>query len=317
MKNFLTILLVSILFYNCSNSTDNSSIIVTDVERRGLKGKVKSIDKKSYEVKKYEFGEPVFELFNTVKNTYNSFGYKVDGMSKREGTFYNNLFKESIDYLIPEIGLISTREYESTTDGKKDVYTQTFKYDSITNKLVKRTTKNINKFTSTSTTIDYGLNQTRITRYDNILNELQGVTIEKIDKNERLLSSIDYDADGVEIDERHIIRIKNGLTKDSIINRFDDGEIYYVGVRTFDNKDREIKYIKYDDEIEGFIIDYDNNDVNSSYAKKEFKGLGEIILKKLRVEKTLDKTGNVVEEKIINLDNNKFEEKTITILTYF
>ena len=317
MKKISTILLVSILFYNCSNSTNNSSIIVTDVERRGLKGKVKSIDKKSYEVKKYEFGEPVFELFNTVIDTYNSFGYKVDGMSKWESTFYNYLFKESIDYLIPDIGLISTREYESTTDGKQYVYTQTFKYDSITNKLVKRTTKNINKFTSTSTTIDYGLNQTRITRYDNILNELQGVTIEKIDKNERLLSSIDYDADGVEIDERHIIRIKNGLTKDSIINRFDDGEIYYVGVSTFDNKDREIKYIKYDDEIEGFITDYDNNDVNSSYTKKEFKGLGEIIFKKLRVEKTLDKTGNVVEEKIINLDNNKLEEKTITILTYF
>ena len=317
MKKISTILLVSILFYNCSNSTNNSSIIVTDVERRGLKGKVKSIDKKSYEVKKYEFGEPVFELFNTVIDTYNSFGYKVDGMSKWESTFYNYLFKESIDYLIPDIGLISTREYESTTDGKQYVYTQTFKYDSITNKLVKRTTKNVNKFTSTSTSIDYGLNEIRTTRYDNILNELQGVTIEKIDKNERLLSSIDYDADGVEIDERHIIRIKNGLTKDSIINRFDDGEIYYVGVSTFDNKDREIKYIKYDDEIEGFINDYDNNDVNSSYTKKEFKGLGEIIFKKLRVEKTLDKTGNVVEEKIINLDNNKLEEKTITILTYF
>ena len=317
MKKISTLLLVSILFYNCSNSTNNSSIIVTDVERRGLKGKVKSIDKKSYEVKKYEFGEPVFELFNTVIDTYNSFGYKVDGMSKWESTFYNHLFKESIDYLIPDIGLISTREYESTTDGKQYVYTQTFKYDSITNKLVKRTTKNVNKFTSTSTSIDYGLNEIRTTRYDNILNELQGVTIEKIDKNERLLSSIDYDADGVEIDERHIIRIKNGLTKDSIINRFDDGEIYYVGVSTFDNKDREIKYIKYDDEIEGFINDYDNNDVNSSYTKKEFKGLGEIIFKKLRVEKTLDKTGNVVEEKIINLDNNKLEEKTITILTYF
>lgn len=284
----------------------------------GFQGKVKTYESKSYEVLEYEFGQPVYDLYFTYKNNYNEYGFIVDGMSNYESEYYNSLFRENFEYSNPELGLISKREYESVRDEEKDSYTQSFKYDSISNKLIQRRTLNIETNTSELTNINYESGEVRITRYDDSSNELKGIRIEKLDDKETLISSTEYDKDGKALDETHILKLKNGVSKDSTINRFQDGDIYYISVRTFDKHLREIKYIEYDeDEVDGYIIEYDNDNKYSSYTKQEFSGLQEVIIKKLKVQMTLDEAGNIVEELTMNLDNNQIESKIVKNYTYY
>lgn len=284
----------------------------------GFQGKVKTYESKTYEVVEYEFGQPVYDLYFTYKYNYNEYGFKVDGMSNYESEYYNSLFRENFEYSNPELGLISKREYESVRDEEKDSYTQSFKYDSISNKLIQRRTLNIETKTSELTNINYESGEVRITRYDDSSNELKGIRIEKLDDKETLISSTEYDKDGKALDETHILKLKNGVSKDSTINRFQDGDIYYISVRTFDKHLREIKYIEYDeDEVDGYIKEYDNDNKYSSYTKQEFSGLQEVIIKKLKVQMTLDEAGNIVEELTMNLDNNQIESKIVKNYTYY
>ena len=315
MKKVLLYLL-SIFIISCSNNSTKKTL--NDISEMGFQGKVKTYESKSYEVTGYEFGQPVYDLYFTYKNNYNEYGFIVDGMSNYESEYYNSLFRENLEYSNPVLGLISKREYESVRDEKKDSYTQSFKYDSISNKLIQRKTLNIETNTSELTNINYESGEVRITRYDDSSNELKGIRIEKLDDKENLISSTEYDKDGKALDETYILKLKNGVSKDSTINRFQDGDIYYIGVRTFDKHLREIKYIRYDeDEVDGYIKEYDNDNKNSSYTKQEFSGLQEVIIKKFKVQITLDEAGNIVEELTMNLDNNQIESKIVKNYTYY
>lgn len=315
MKKILLYLL-SIFIISCSDTSAKKTL--NDISEMGFQGKVKTYESKSYEVLEYEFGQPVYDLYFTYKNNYNEYGFIVDGMSNYESEYYNSLFRENFEYSNPELGLISKREYESVRDEEKDSYTQSFKYDSISNKLIQRRTLNIETNTSELTNINYESGEVRITRYDDSSNELKGIRIEKLDDKETLISSTEYDKDGKALDETHILKLKNGVSKDSTINRFQDGDIYYISVRTFDKHLREIKYIEYDeDEVDGYIIEYDNDNKYSSYTKQEFSGLQEVIIKKLKVQMTLDEAGNIVEELTMNLDNNQIESKIVKNYTYY
>ena len=291
---------------------------MNDVGDMGLEGKVQTYESNSYEVTDYKFGEPVFNLYATINYNYNEYGFVVNAMRKFEGKYYNSLFTENLEYNNPVLGLISKREYESVSDEKKDSYTQSFKYDSISNKLIERRTLNIDKNTSELTTINYEPRQVRTTRYDDSSNEFKELVIQKLDDKGNLISSIEYDKDGKAYDERHILKLKNGVSKDSLIYRFQDGDIYYIGVFTYDKNLREIKFVEYDeDEVDGYIKEYDNDNKNSSYTKQEFSGLQEVIIKKFKVQMTLDEAGNIVEELITNLDNNQIENKNVSNYTYY
>lgn len=315
MKKILLYLL-SIFIISCSDTSAKKTL--NDISEMGFQGKVKTYESKTYEVVEYEFGQPVYDLYFTYKYNYNEYGFKVDGMSNYESEYYNSLFRENFEYSNPELGLISKREYESVRDEEKDSYTQSFKYDSISNKLIQRRTLNIETKTSELTNINYESGEVRITRYDDSSNELKGIRIEKLDDKETLISSTEYDKDGKALDETHILKLKNGVSKDSTINRFQDGDIYYISVRTFDKHLREIKYIEYDeDEVDGYIKEYDNDNKYSSYTKQEFSGLQEVIIKKLKVQMTLDEAGNIVEELTMNLDNNQIESKIVKNYTYY
>ena len=315
MKKILLYLL-SIFIISCSDTSTKKT--TNDLSDMGFEGKVKTYESKSYEVAEYKFGQPVYNLYYTYNYNYNEYGFRVDGMTKYEGEYYNRLFSENLEYSNPVLGLISKREYESVSDEKKDSYTQSFKYDSISNKLIQRKTLNIDTNTSELTNINYESGEARITRYDDSSNELKEIIIQKLDDKENLISSTEYDKDGKAIDETHIIKLKNGVSKDSTINRFQDGDIYYIGVRTFDKRLREIKFIEYDeDEVDGYIKEYDNDNKNSSYTKQEFSGLQEVIIKKFKVQMTLDEAGNIVEELTTNLDNNQIESKIVRNYTYY
>ena len=71
------------------------------------------------------------------------------------------------------------------------------------------------------------------------------------------------------------------------------------------------------DKNEGYIIEYDNSDTNSSFTKKEFKRNENLIFKNIRVNKKYDDKGNVIEIQKLNLDNNKLEEKSVHEFIYY
>jgi hypothetical protein len=71
------------------------------------------------------------------------------------------------------------------------------------------------------------------------------------------------------------------------------------------------------DKNEGYIIEYDNSDTNSSFTKKEFKRNENLIFKNIRVNKKYDDKGNVIEIQRLNLDNNELEEKSVHEFIYY
>jgi hypothetical protein len=326
-RNYISLIfLFSLIFFvgceqnKSSNNINNKSENSTHLENQGLKGKVKSYVSKSYEVNGYEFGEPKFELRSTDITNFNIYGYVTESESKYQSEYYNDYFKESYEYSNPKSGIILIRRYENTRDNEQKYFIQNFTYDTISNKVIERKTVNEKENTSTSYIYSYDENQVRISEYNNNTNELVSLTIEKLDNKGGLISSIDYDDEGVEDDEKHIVKLQNGFMKDSSVFRFSDKRIYNISVVTFDNLGREVKYKRYEDDLnenEGYTIEYDNSDMNSSFTKKEFKRNEDLIFKKIRVDKKYDDLGNVIEIQKLNLDSNKLEEKTVVEITYY
>lgn len=326
----ITVLLSLIFIIGCKqNNPSNNNKNLSDVESRGFTGNVKSYNSKSYEVDNYKFGEPQFRLNSSEIIKYNRYGFKTEGESKYESEYYKSYFKETFKYSNPELGVILTRKYESISDDfdsdKDDIrkyYLQRFVYDTILNRIIERKTINEKDNTSHSYIYNYKDNQIRISDYNNITNKLVNLTIEKLDNKGNLISRIEYDEEGIENNENHIIKLKNGFKKDSSVHRFSDKRIYRIYVLTSDDLGREIKLKSYEngsnlDKITGYIIEYDNSDMNSSYIKKEFKRNENLIFKNIRVNKKYDDKGNVIEIQKLNLDNNKLEEKTVNEFVYY
>jgi len=324
---FITVLLSLIFIIGCKqNKSSNNSISksknLTDVESYGLKGKVKSYEIKSYDVENYKFGEPQFELRSTDITNYNNFGFETESERKYESKYYKSYSRDSYKYSNPKLGIILTRKYETTIDKNQKYFSQSFVYDTILNKIIERKTINEKDNTSNSYIYGYNENQVRISEYNNITNKLVNLTIEKLDNKGNLISRIEYDEEGIEKDENHIIKLKNGFKKDSSVYRFSDKKIYRIEVFINDDLGRVIKNKSYKnesdlDKIEGYIIEYDNSDTNSSFIKKEFKRNENLIFKNIRVNKKYDGKGNVIEIQKLNLDNNKLEEKSVHEFIYY
>ena len=324
------LLLSLFLIIGCKqNNPSNNNKNLSDVESRGFKGNVKSYISKSYEVENYKFGEPQFRLNSSEIINYNRYGFRTERESKYESKYYKNYFKESFKYSNPELGIILNRKYESTSsdfdsnkEDNRNYYSQSFVYDTISNKIMERKTINVKDNTSNLIIYRYNENEVRISNYNNITNELVDLTIEKLDNKGDLISSIEYDNKGNENKERYVLKLKNGLIKDSLVHRYSDKKIMFIYVSTKDDLGRDIKYKNYGnksdlDRIEGYIIEYDNSDINSSFTKKEFKRNENLIFKNIRVNNKYDDNGNVIEVQRLNLDNNKLEEKTVNEFVYY
>jgi hypothetical protein len=324
---FITVLSSLIFIIGCKqNKSSNNSISksknFTDVESYGLKGKVKSYEIKSYDVENYKFGEPQFELRSTDITNYNNFGFITENEEEYESKYYKSYFRDSYKYSNPKLGIILTRKYETTIDKNQKYFSQSFVYDTILNKIIEIKTINEKDNTSDSYIYSYNENQVRISKYNNITNKLVNLTIEKLDNKGNLISKIEYDEEGIEKDENHIIKLKNGFKKDSSVYRFSDKKIYRIEVFINDDLGRVIKSKSYKnesdlDKIEGYIIEYDNSDTNSSFTKKEFKRNENLIFKNIRVNKKYDDKGNVIEIQKLNLDKNKLEEKSEHKFIYY
>ena len=323
----LTILLSLIFIIGCkqnksSNNSINKSKNLTDVESNGLKGKVKSSEIKSYDVENYKFGEPQFELRSTDITNYNNFGFQTESERKYESKYYKSYFRASYKYSNPKLGIMLTRKYETTINGNQKYFSQSFVYDTISNKIIERKTINKKDNTSDSYIYSYNDNQIRISEYNNTTNKLVNLTIEKLDNEGNLISSIEYDDKGIENTEKYIVKLKNGFMRDSSVYRFSDKKIYRIEVFINDDLGRVIKNKSYENESdldknEGYIIEYDNSDTNSSFTKKEFKRNENLIFKNIRVNKKYDDKGNVIEIQKLNLDNNKLEEKSVHEFIYY
>lgn len=326
---YIILLLSFILIIGCKqNNPSNNNKNLSDVESRGFKGNVKSYNSKLYKVESYKFGKPQFELNSSEIINYNSFGFKKELEKEYESKYYKNYFKESFKYSNPELGIILTRKYESISsdfdsskEDNRNYYSQSFVYDTISNKIMEMKTINVKDNTSNLNIYKYYDNEVRISNYNNITNELVDLTIEKLDNKGDLISSIEYDNKGNENRERYVLKLKNGLIKDSLVFRH-SGKIDGVYVFTKDDLGRDIKYKNYGnksdlDRIEGYIIEYDNSDTNSSFTKKEFKRNENLIFKNIRVNNKYDDKGNVIEVQKLNLDNNKLEEKTVNEFVYY
>lgn len=324
---FITVLSSLIFIIGCKqNKSSNNSISksknFTDVESYGLKGKVKSYEIKSYDVENYKFGEPQFELRSTDITNYNNFGFITENEEEYESKYYKSYFRDSYKYSNPKLGIILTRKYETTIDKNQKYFSQSYVYDTILNKIIEIKTINEKDNTSDSYIYSYNENQVRISKYNNITNKLVNLTIEKLDNKGNLISKIEYDEEGIEKDENHIIKLKNGFKKDSSVYRFSDKKIYRIEVFINDDLGRVIKSKSYKnesdlDKIEGYIIEYDNSDTNSSFTKKEFKRNENLIFKNIRVNKKYDDKGNVIEIQKLNLDKNKLEEKSEHKFIYY
>ena len=323
----LTILLSLIFIIGCKqNKSSNNSISksknLTDVESNGLKGKVKSYEIKSYDVENYKFGEPQFELRSTDITNYNNFGFQTESERKYESKYYKSYFRDSYKYSNPKLGIMLTRKYETTIKGNQKYFSQSFVYDTISNKIIERKSINEKDNTSDSYIYSYNDNQIRISKYNNTTNKLVNLTIEKLDNEGNLISSIEYDDKGIENTEKYIVKLKNGFMRDSSVYRFSDKKIYRIEVFINDDLGRVIKNKSYENESdldknEGYIIEYDNSDTNSSFTKKEFKRNENLIFKNIRVNKKYDDKGNVIEIQKLNLDNNKLEEKSVHEFIYY
>lgn len=326
----IKVLLSLILIIGCKqNNPSNNNKKLSDVKSRGFKGNVKSYNSKSYNVENYKFGEPQFRLNSSEIINYNRYGFKTESESKYDSKYYKSYFKESFKYSKPELGIILTRKYESISDdfdsNMDDIrkfYSQSFVYDTISNRIMERKTINVEDNTSNSITYRYNDNEVRISNYNNITNELVDLTIEKLDNKGNLISKIEYDSKGNEKVESYVLKLKNGLIKDSTVYRNTDKKIMFIYVSTKDNLGRDIKFKEYGnrsdlDIIEGYIIEYDNSDTNSSFTKKEFKREENLIFKNIRVNNKYDDKGNVIEVQKLNLDNNKLEEKTVNEFVYY
>ena len=290
---------------------------MTHVESMGLNGKVKLYESSTYNVS-YKFGEPVFDLWSSSLTSYNIFGFHTEIETKYQSKYYNSESKYTYEYSDLELGLIKSRSFETIDDGKHKDWEQTFKYDSISNKLLEMKHYDKQKKSSNLFIYKYEDRLTRIKEYD-VENNLINIQIEKKDENGNLISSIEYDDEGIEKDERYLIRKNNKIHKDSTIFRYSTSKGFDTYVYTFDESNRVVEYVKYDDEdnIEGYFLEYDDSEKNSSFVKREFKRNKDLVYKTLRVDQKSDDNGNIIEILIKNLDNNKLEEKTIKKITYY
>ena len=87
----------------------------------------------------------------------------------------------------------------------------------------------------------------------------------------------------------------------------------------YDDKDRIVNETEFDDlvKIKGSYREYDDGNFNSSYHKFVFEGKDNEVVEKLRVSKSYDEIGNVIEEVTTNMENDKIVEKKVYSYKYF
>ena len=306
-----------IFFICCNTETKETTKIENDLTLLKLKGKVKKYSYDVFEVESYKFGEPQFELSYSVNLVFNSFGFEKKYSFVSHYKNSTSISEESIEYSDSLNGIRSKRTYKT---GYSDVVNH-FQYDSISKKLTSVKTVDSKNNTTRIRTFEYEKGIERISYYDES-NELDKLTLKKFDNKGRVLEEIDYDKDGFEIDEFYSFYFNDGSKKDSIVGRFfSKSKIYNIFTSLYDNTDRIMKETTYDDgkldDVDGYYIEYDDSNYNSSYNLFKFKRNSEVVLEKFRVTKKLDDMGNVSEEVKLNLNNNKVVEKTVYSYEYY
>lgn len=316
MKKFL--LFFCLIFFICCNTeTKETTKIENDLTLLKLKGKVKKYSYDVFEVESYKFGEPQFELNYSVNFVFNSFGFEKKYSFVSHYKNSTSISEESIEYSDSLNGIRSKRTYKSDYSD----YVNFFQYDSISKKLTTVKTVDSKNNTTKIRTFEYEKGIERTSYYDesNVLEEL---SVKKFDDKGRVLEEVDYDKDGFELDEMYTFYFNDDSKKDSVVDRFtSDRKIYNITTTLFDNTDRIIKETTYDDgkldDVDGYYIEYDDSNYNSSYNLFKFKRNSEVVLEKFRVTKKLDNMGNVSEEVKLNLNNNKIVEKTVYSYEYY
>ena len=316
MKKLLIILFLP-LFYCCNTITKETSKVENHLTSKHLKGKVKKYSYDFFEVESYKFGEPQFKLEYAVNFIFNSFGFEE---SYNFISHYKN--PTSIDEMFIEYsdsinGIPSKRIWKSDYSNLVSF----FQYDSISKKLTKSKVVDSKNNTTTIFTFEYEKGIERVSIYDES-NGLDQLKVKKFDDKGRVLEEVNYDKDGFELDEIYTFYFNDGSKKDSVVNRSTfDRKIYDITTTLIDNLDRVIKETTYDDgkldDVEGYYTEYDDSNYNSSYNLFKFKRNSEVVLEKFRVTKKLDNMGNVSEEVILNLNNNKIVEKTVYSYKYY
>lgn len=305
------IVLFLFLFYCCNTKTKETTIIDNGYTFKKLNGKVKKYSYDFFYVKSYNFGEPQFVLDYSAKFVFNSFGFE-----KKSNISYINFKSEiSTEYSDSINGIRSKRTHK----GSYSDYDEVFYYDSISKKL-SSSKERYSKDTITRT-FEYEKGIQRTYHY-NKFNELYELSVKKFDNKGRVLEEIDYNKDGFELDEMYTFYFNDGSKKDSVVERFtSERKIYRIITTFFDNTDRIIKETTYFDgkldDVEGYYIEYDDSNYNSSYNLFNFKRNSEVVLEKFRVTKKLDNMGNVSEEVKLNLSNNKIVNKRVSSYEYY
>lgn len=310
MKNVI-INLCLIVLISCGTENNESSKIENDLTSLNLKGNVKEYSSNWFEIKSYKFGEPEFEPRFSSNSYFNSFGFSY----KYNSTYHSyydsskSFSEEFIQFQDSINGLISKRVYERE-DYK---LVQFYEYDSISKKIVK--VKNFNKEDGPPEikSYDYGDGSTKISTY-NETGELKSLVVEKYNESKNPISVIEYDKDGQMLDETYHSYFDDGSKKDSVVNRFSSTkEIWFIHTYLYDDMGRIIKETEYDDgdldKIKGSYREYDDGNFNSSYDKFVFEGKDGEVVEKLRVSKSYDEIGNVIEEVTTNMENDKIVEK--------
>ena len=315
MKNIITTFCLIVLI-SCGAENDESSIIENDLTSLNLKGNVKEYSLNEYEIKSYKFGEPEYEPISSSTFYFNSygFGYKYKDTSH---SYYNDtkfLAEESIDFQDSINGLISKRVYER--ENYKLV--QFYEYDSLSKKIVKVKNFNTEDGPPEIKSYEYGDSTTKISTYDE-LGELKRLVMEKYDDSKKPISVITYDKDGQISDETYHSYFDDGSKKDSVNNKY--SSFNFIFTILYDDKDRIIKETDYEDygsvKIKGSYREYDDGNFNSSYDKFVFEGKDGKVVEKLRVSKSYDEIGNVIEEVTTNMENDKIVEKKEYSYKYF
>lgn len=320
MKNIVTSFCLIVLI-SCGGQNNESSKIENDLIDLNLKGNVKDYNTKEYEVQSYEFGEPKYKSISSTTTHFNSYGF----LNKHNWTAYDGtevLYKggHSIDYQDPTIGLIS--KIVNYGGDYKDLF---YEYDSISNKIVK-----VKKFKTEDgppeiDIYEYDDSTTKVFKYDE-LGELKRLVVEKFDEIKNPISVIGYDKDGQILDEEYYIYFDDGSKKDSIIRSEDYVDARYsrsswIEVFIYDDKGRLRKVNIYDDEnlnkIQDVNYDYDEGNFNSSYNQFVYKGKDSELVYSVRVSRSYDEIGNIIEEISSDMENDKIFMKTVYSYNYY
>lgn len=312
MKNIITTFCLIVLI-SCGAENDESSIIENDLTSLNLKGNVKEYSSNGYELKSYKFGEPEYELISSYTFHFNSYGFSHRYNYTSYGQYDTNFIaEESIDFQDSINGLISKRVYESG-DYK---LVQFYEYDSISKRIDKLKNFKSEDGPPEIKSYEYGDNTTKITTYDE-LGELKKLVVEKFDESKNPINVITYDKDGQISDETYHSYFDDGSKKDSVNNKYSSFNFIYTIL--YDDKDRIVKETEYDDldKIKGSYREYDDGNFNSSYHKFVFEGKDNEVVEKLRVSKSYDEIGNVIEEVTTNMENDKIVEKKVYSYKYF